>query len=103
MKSKKALAFEKFKFSDPGWNAEVIPIAGSTSVAICAASVDKYTGRKMYGQQLGDSREGMQRAERVKSSYACHRIPVTNFIKGSSICWGPFSVFSSNTCKHLGT
>lgn len=49
MKSKKALAFEKFKFSDPGWNAEVIPIAGSTSVAICAASVDKYTGRKMYG------------------------------------------------------
>ena len=52
MKSKKALAFEKFKFSDPGWNAEVIPIAGSTSVAICAASVDKYTGRKMYGQQL---------------------------------------------------
>ena len=46
MKSKKALAFEKFKFSDPGWNA------GSTSVAICAASVDKYTGRKMYGQQL---------------------------------------------------
>lgn len=43
MKSKKALAFEKFKFSDPGWNAEVIPIAGSTSVAIFAASVDKYT------------------------------------------------------------
>ena len=32
MKSKKALAFEKFKFSDPGWNAEVIPIAGSTSI-----------------------------------------------------------------------
>ena len=52
MKSKKALAFEKFKFSDPGWNAEVIPIAGSTSVAICAASVDKYTGRKMDVQQL---------------------------------------------------
>ena len=25
MKSKKALAFEKFKFSDPGWNAEGHP------------------------------------------------------------------------------
>lgn len=49
MKSKKALAFEKFKFSDPGWNAEVIPIAGSTSVAIFAASVDKYTGRRCTG------------------------------------------------------
>lgn len=52
MKSKKAIAFEKFKFSDPGWDAEVVPIAGSTRVAICATSVDKYTGRKMYGQML---------------------------------------------------
>ena len=101
MKSKKALAFEKFKFSDPGWNAEVIPIAGSTSVAIYRPENVRASAR--YICPSGDSREGMQRAERVKSSYACHRIPVTNFIKGSSICWGPFSVFSSNTCKHLGT
>ena len=49
MKSKKALAFEKFKFSDPGWNAEVIPIAGSTSVAICAASVDNIPAGKCTG------------------------------------------------------
>lgn len=52
MKSKKAIAFEKFRFSDPGWNAEVTPIAGSSNVSICAVSVDKYTGRKMYGQVL---------------------------------------------------
>lgn len=52
MKSKKAIAFEKFKYSDPGWNAEVVPIAGTDSVSICATSVDRYTGRKMYGQVL---------------------------------------------------
>ena len=45
MKSKKAIAFEKFTFSDPGWNAEVVPIAGTNRVSICATSVDKYTGR----------------------------------------------------------
>ena len=68
MKSKKALAFEKFKFSDPGWNAEVIPIAGTTTVAICAASVDKYTGRKMYGQQLATY------AHRVTAEKVCREL-----------------------------
>ena len=52
MKSKKQIAFEKFRYSDPGWNAEVVPIAGTDSVSICATSVDRYTGRKMYGQAL---------------------------------------------------
>ena len=52
MKSKKQIAFEKFGYSDPGWNAEVVPIAGSDSVSICATSVDRYTGRKRYGQGL---------------------------------------------------
>lgn len=52
VKSKKAIAFEKFKFSDLCWNAEVVPVAGSTDVAICATTLDRYTGRKRYGQTL---------------------------------------------------
>lgn len=52
MKRKKQIAFDKFRYSDPGWNAEVVPIAGTDSVSICVTSVDRYTGRKMYGQVL---------------------------------------------------
>lgn len=42
-------AWEQFRQSDPGWSAEVIPIAGTTDVAICATKVDTYVNRKMYG------------------------------------------------------
>lgn len=51
-KSKRQTAFERFKYSDPGWEAIVIPIAGSSDSSIVASKVDSHTGRRMYGQQL---------------------------------------------------
>ena len=52
MKSKRETCFEKFLYSDPGWNAEVIPVAGSDDVAIAMTRMDPYVDRKMYGQVL---------------------------------------------------
>mgnify|MGYP004598811141 CR=1 FL=1 len=55
-KSKLQLAWEEFKFSDPGWYATVIPVAGCAGrVALCAARDDPYfPGRKMYGSVFAE-------------------------------------------------
>lgn len=48
-KSKRQICFERIRFSDPGWEAEVIPVSGSTAVAIVMSRMDPYVNRKMYG------------------------------------------------------
>lgn len=51
--SKRAAAFELFKFSDPGWDAVVIPVAGcSGESAVVASRVDPDTGQRRYGRSL---------------------------------------------------
>lgn len=52
MKSKREIYFEKIHYSDPGWDAEVIPVAGGDDVAIAMTRMDPYGNRKMYGQVL---------------------------------------------------
>lgn len=52
-KSKREVAFHRFRYSAPGWNAEVIPVAGASGdSAVVAAKEDPYTGRKLIGQTL---------------------------------------------------
>ena len=51
-KSKRQICFEGIRFSDPGWEAEVIPVSGSKDVAIVITKVDPYVNRKMYGSIL---------------------------------------------------
>jgi len=54
MKSKRRICFERFLYSDPGWEATVIPVAGSTNVAICMTFDNQYTGKRMYGRVLSE-------------------------------------------------
>lgn len=51
-KSKRQICFERIRFSDPGWKAEIIPVSGSTDVAIVMTKLDSYVNRKMYGRVL---------------------------------------------------
>ena len=46
-KSKRQICFERIRFSDPGWKAEIIPVSGSTDVAIVMTKLDSYVNRKI--------------------------------------------------------
>lgn len=51
-KSKSQICFEKFLLSGPEYKAEVLPVSGSSDVAIVMTRNDPYTSRKLYGQIL---------------------------------------------------
>ena len=55
-KSKFQLAWERFRFSDPGYRVEVIPVAGYAGpVAPCPVKDDPYfPGRTMYGSVFAE-------------------------------------------------
>ena len=72
-KSKFQLAWERFRFSDPGYRVEVIPIAGYAGrVALCPVKDDP--GRKMYGsvfaeyQRRKDAEKAAKKLNELKSS-----------------------------------
>lgn len=72
-KSKRAKAFELFKFSDPSWDAVVIPVAGcSEGSAVVASRVDPYTGRRMYGRCLAQYTNKTV-AERLATDLNAHK------------------------------
>lgn len=51
-KSKFQIAWEKRRWSDPGWEVSILPVAGDGGFALVMSKEDKYTGRVMYGRAL---------------------------------------------------
>lgn len=52
--SRRARAFALVRFSDPGWEPEVMPVASSNGVCIRLVKTDPGTGQKMYGESLAN-------------------------------------------------
>lgn len=76
-KSKIAHAIQLARWADPGWRATTIPVAGSTDKTVVMSTVDRYTGKTMYGRVL---------AQVANEAYA-QRISktVNDFLNGKSI------------------
>lgn len=51
-KTKLGRAWERFRFSDPGWDAYVIPVAGDGGYGVVASKVDPHTNWRRYGRVL---------------------------------------------------
>ena len=66
-KSKRQICFERIRFSDPGWKAEIIPVSGSTDVAIVMTKLDSYVNRKCMEEYSHSSATEKQQKGSAKS------------------------------------